>query len=222
MYHVARTLDQILGELGSTYDPQIAQIRQRQGLIPGQIAEEEKGLQAKQTQAFDDILGGARRRGLGFSGIPVGEQARYTSTEFLPALARLKQTGREQAMSLEDAILGIQERRNTLGQQLYQSERDRAEQIRQFNENLAFQREQAAVQRRAAVASAINPTLFAPTQPSRPSLDEIFGQYNRNTVPLNVTQARGSTIPLNVSTARPKTTISGVVNASPGRIVGVR
>lgn len=126
-----RTLDQILSELGSTYNPQIDSIRARQNLIPGQVAEEEKGLQAKQEQAFGDILGGARRRGLGFSGIPLGEQARYTSTEFLPALARLKSQGREQAMNLEDAILGIQERRNTLAQQLRQAEIDREEGIRQ-------------------------------------------------------------------------------------------
>lgn len=157
-----RTLDQIISELGSTYDPQINSIRQRQNLIPGQVAEEEKGLQAKQENAFGDILGGARRRGLGFSGIPLAEQAKYTSTEFLPALARLKQSGREQAMSLEDAILGITERRNTLAQNLQQQdyqrslqERQMAEQIRQFNENLAAQRESA----RQQAASAFSPTI---------------------------------------------------------------
>lgn len=126
-----RSLQQILSELDSTFQPQIDNVRQRQALIPGQMQAEEQGLQAKQTQAFDDILGGARRRGLGFAGIPLGEQAKYTATDFLPAMARLKQTGREQAMSLEDAILGIQERKNTLGQQLYQGDLDRAEARRQ-------------------------------------------------------------------------------------------
>lgn len=123
---MARTLDQILAELAPVYNPQIESVRKRQALIPGQIKSEEAGLQAKQTQAFDDILGGARRRGLGFSGIPLGEQARYTSTEYLPALARLRQSGQEQAMSLEDAILGIQERRGTQAQGIYQAEQDRA------------------------------------------------------------------------------------------------
>lgn len=133
----ARSLEQILGELGSIYDPQLANVRQRQALIPQQVAEEEKGLQAKQEQAFGDILGGARRRGLGFSGIPLSEQARYTSTEFLPALARLKQQGREQAMTLEDAILGIQERRNTLGQQLRQQDVDNDYRERVFQADIA-------------------------------------------------------------------------------------
>lgn len=123
---MARTLDQILAELAPVYNPQIQSVQKRQAMIPGQIKAEEQGLQAKQTQAFDDILGGARRRGLGFSGIPLGEQARYTSTEYLPALARLRQSGREQAMSLEDAILGIQERRGSQAQGIYQAEQDRA------------------------------------------------------------------------------------------------
>lgn len=126
-----RSLQQVLSELDTVYNPQIESVRKRQALIPGQIKSEEAGLQAKQTQAFDDILGGARRRGLGFSGIPLGEQARYTSTEYLPTLARLRQSGREQAMSLEDAILGIQERRGTQAQGIYQAEQDRALAARQ-------------------------------------------------------------------------------------------
>lgn len=141
----SRSLQQILSELDSTYQPQVDSIRQRQAAIPGQIQAEEQGLGAKQEQAFGDILGGARRRGLGFSGIPLGEQAKYTSTEYLPALARLRQSGREQAMGLEDAILGIQERRQNQGQSIYQYETSLAEQQRQFNE------QQAAAQRAASV-----------------------------------------------------------------------
>lgn len=149
---MARSLQDIISELGSVYDPQVSSLRQRQELIPGQVKTEEEGLQARQSQAFDTILSGARGRGLGFSGIPLSEQARYTSTEFLPALARLRQSASERAMSLEDAILGIQERRNTLGQQIYQQEQDREEQRRQFNEQLA-------AQQRSLNANRFTPTL---------------------------------------------------------------
>lgn len=152
-----RTLDQVLSELNSVYAPQENLVRQKQALIPGQIAEEEKGLQAKQEQSFGEILGGARRRGLGFSGIPLQEQAKYTSTEFLPAMARLRQSGREQAMSLEEALLGLGERKNTLAQQLRQGdvdadfrERQHQESIRQFNAQLAAQQRQAAASRASA------------------------------------------------------------------------
>lgn len=147
----SRTLDQVISSLNTTYNPQIQSIQKRQSAIPGQIAQEEQGLQAKQTQAFGDILGGARRRGLGFSGIPLGEQATYTSTEFLPALARLRQTGREQAMSLEDAILGLRSQQRQQAQSIFDADRNYAlqqaqfrESQRQFNENLKLQRQQAA------------------------------------------------------------------------------
>lgn len=164
-----RTLEQIISELNPTYNPQVESLRQRQGLIPGQIESEEKGLQAKQETAFGDILGGARRRGLGFSGIPLGEQARYTSTEFLPALARLRQSGREQAMSLEDAINGIMERRNTLAQQLQQGDQQRDLAERQFAEQQRQFNEQLAAQRRAAAASVARPTFAAPSAPAAPA-----------------------------------------------------
>lgn len=139
-----RSLDQILSELNTVYDPQVNLLRQQQSSIPDQIASEEKGLQAKQTQAFDDILGGARRRGLGFAGIPLGEQAKYTATEFLPAVARLKQSGREQATSLEQAILGINERRQNAAVEAQRYDQSRYDTWMQNERALAEQRRQAA------------------------------------------------------------------------------
>jgi hypothetical protein len=175
-----RTLDQVLASLGSIYDPQIAQLRQRQELIPGQIVEEEKGLQARQEQAFGDILGGARRRGMGFSGIPLAEQAKYTSTEFLPAIARLRQQGKEQAMSLEDAILGINERRGSLGNQLYQNElsqdlaeRQFQESVRQFNAQLAEQAQQRAAAAQSSSASLYGSASQQPKQATSPQVDPL-------------------------------------------------
>lgn len=145
------SLQQVTRELRGVYDPQVKLLQQRQAAIPGQIQSEEAGLQARQTQAFDDILGGARRRGLGFAGIPLSEQAKYTSTEFLPALARLRQQGNEQKMSLEEAILGVRERQTGMASQLREGilSRDMAmrqlkEQQRQFNLQQKLAREQAA------------------------------------------------------------------------------
>ncbi len=145
---MARTLEQIISELDNTYKPQINSLQERANLIPQQIQDEEAGLKAQQTQAFGDITNAARRRGLGFSGIPLGEQAQYTSTQFLPALARLRQSGKEQAMSLQDAINQIYERRDTLAQQLRQSEIERE-----------FQAQQNELNRRAQAAAFASPTL---------------------------------------------------------------
>lgn len=163
----SKTLEQVLSSLSSTFDPQIKGIQQRQQLIPQQIQAEEQGLQARQTQAFDDILGGARRRGLGFSGIPLSEQARYTSTEFLPAMARLRQSGREQALSLEDALLGINERRRSMGQSIFENERNFGEQQRQFNQQMKLQRDQLAAQQRAAASAAWKPNLGSLDNPTQ-------------------------------------------------------
>jgi hypothetical protein len=126
----ARTLQQIISELNPTFKPQIQSLEQRAQLIPGQIQAEESALGAKKDQAYEDIVSGARRRGLGFAGIPLGEQAKYAATDYAPALARLRQSGQERAYSLQDAILGINERRDTLGQQIYQTEQDRAAQAK--------------------------------------------------------------------------------------------
>lgn len=152
-----RSLQQVLSELDSVYTPQVDSLRKRQSAIPGQLQAEEQGLAAKQETAFGDIVNGARRRGLGFSGIPLGEQARYTADNYLPALARLRQQGKEQAMSLEDAILGINERRQAQGQNIYQFEQQAAEQRRQFDEQMRMQREQAS--RASAAASSFAPSL---------------------------------------------------------------
>jgi len=140
---MARTLEQIISELNPTFQPQVQSLQDRANLIPDQIASQEQGLNAKKDVAYQDIVDGARRRGVGFSGIPLGEQAKYAATDYAPALANLRQQGQQQAYSLQDAILGINERRDTLGQQIYQQEQDRA-----------FQEQQAA----AARAAAASPT----------------------------------------------------------------
>ena len=174
-----RSLEQIMSELAQVDAPRENNIRQQQALIPQQLADDEKQLQAKQTQAFDDILGGARRRGLGFAGIPIAEQARYTSTEFLPSLARARTQSRQNALSLEDAILGLQKERfgqaNVLRQQ--DIDNDYRNQMfdfekQKYNEQVAEARRQAS----AARASASSPLggLFKPQpqniKPNSPGL----------------------------------------------------
>ena len=165
-----RTLDQVMSELGGVYAPQEELLKQKQSLIPGQIANEEQALGAQEKDYFDNtIMSDARRRGIGFGGIPIGERARYGATQYLPALARLKQSGREQAMSLEEALLGINERKRSQGQSIFENERSFAEQQRQFNEQMAFSKAQAAAQAaaQARAAAAAKATLTPPTTPQQ-------------------------------------------------------
>ena len=149
-----KTLSQINQELGSIYDPYAKNIQAKQALIPEQIKSEEAGLGAKQTQAYDEILGGARRRGLGFAGIPLGEQAKYNATEYMPALARLRQSGREQSMSLEEALLNLSRDRATQARGIFDADRNYDLANRQFSESQRQFNEQMRESARARAASA--------------------------------------------------------------------
>jgi hypothetical protein len=162
---LARSLDQILTELDAGYAPSRQLINQRLEGLPQQADAEIQGLNAQQGQAFNDILAGARDRGLGFSGIPIQEQAKYTATNFLPAVARVRQAQTDQKTSLFDALnnVNLDQRKTATG--IYQTELDRDEQKRQFEQAQAAQERQAAASQaaaaRAASASTFNPSLGA-------------------------------------------------------------
>lgn len=146
----SRSIDQILQEVTSKSDPQRQLIMKQVADIPRQIQAEEQGLEAKRLQANEDILTGSRRRGLGFSGIPVGEQAKYAAQEYAPAVARLRTAGQDRRSTLEAALADIGRSDYTTAQDIYSNERSFLEQQRQFNEQMALQRENAA--RTAAAA----------------------------------------------------------------------
>lgn len=134
-----RSLQDIIASLNSVYQPQIGLVRQQQADLPRQAQAQTDALTAKKDQAFNDILGGARRRGLGFSGIPLADQAKYTATDYLPALANLQTASNNQATSLEQAILQLQQQQNSQAQNIYQSEQDRAAQLKAANDAAAAQ-----------------------------------------------------------------------------------
>lgn len=147
---MARSIDQVLAEVSAKSDPQRQTVLKQIADIPNQVKAEETALGAKQTQAFDEILAGARRRGLGYSGIPVGEQAQYNATDLMPAIARLKTSANDRRSSLETALADIGKQDYSTAYDIYNQDRNFEEQQRQFNSNLAFQREQAAAAQRAA------------------------------------------------------------------------
>src|SRR6185295_1910646 len=104
---MARSFKDVLAEVTAQSDPQKNIVLNQISQLPTQQAADESSLDAKKNQAFDDILGGARQRGLGFSGIPLGEQAKYTATDYAPALANLKSTYGTRQASLESALADI-------------------------------------------------------------------------------------------------------------------
>ena len=140
----ARTFDQIYAALGAGYDGSANLLNQKMNALPGMADAEISGLDAKLKQANTGIVDGARRRGIGFSGIPIAEQAQYAATDYAPAVARVREGARNQAMSLQEALLGLERDRRTQAESIYNNEmaRDLAE--RQFAEQMAASRAAAS------------------------------------------------------------------------------
>lgn len=162
---LAKALDQILAEIDAGYNPQRQSIQARLDALPAQADSEIAGLKATQEQAFTDILGGARDRGMGFSGVPLAEQSRYTASQFLPAVARVRQSQNESKQSLFDALNNINLDQRKYATSLYQQELDRDEQIRQYNETLAESKRQAAAAQKSLPSpsfGASGPTAATP------------------------------------------------------------
>lgn len=141
---MARSLDQIVQELDASYNPSRALINSRIDALPAQGDAEISGLKATQEQAFGDILNGARDRGVAFGGIPLGEQAQYTASTFLPAVAKVKQSQNDVKTSLLDALNGLNLDQQKYAQSLYSGDLAADEQKRQFEAQLAAQKAAAA------------------------------------------------------------------------------
>lgn len=140
----SRTFDQVLADITAKSDPQRKIVLNQIAALPTQQAADEAGLEAKKTQAFDEILGGARQRGLGFSGIPLGEQAKYAATDYAPAVANLKAGYGARKATLESALADVGRSDYTTAYDIFNQDRNFAEQQRQFNEQQAAARRAAA------------------------------------------------------------------------------
>lgn len=153
---MARSIDAILKEVSSKSDPQRQTILSQVADIPRQIKAETAGINAQRKQANEDILGSARDRGVGFGGIPIGEQAKYAATEFDPALARLSTAGVNRRTTLESALADIGRTDFSQAQDIFRDERNFAEDRRRFE--LA---QQEAARGRAAAAAASEQNILA-------------------------------------------------------------
>ncbi len=138
-----RSLEQITRQLAKSDKPAENLLKQQIAALPGQFEGQKAGLQAQQQEAFGNILSGAKRRGLKFSGIPLAEQAKFTSTQFLPALANLENTIAQQRAGLQGSLADITRQRGQLAQQLFQTELDRAAQERASRRAAAAQSSQS-------------------------------------------------------------------------------
>lgn len=138
---MAQNIDDIIKELDAGYNPQRQSINNRLAQLPGQAEAEIGGLKAQQETSFNDITDGARSRGMGFSGIPIAEQAKYTANSFLPAVARVRQSQNEVSTSLTDAMNGINTEQRNKAFGIRETQLGREQEESQFQRNLSAQRD---------------------------------------------------------------------------------
>lgn len=141
-------------EIGSTYAADRNLLNSQLKALPSQAEAQIKGLDAKLAVANDNILQGARGRGLGFSGIPIAEQAQYAATEYAPAVAGVRKSQNDQRSSILSSLNGLARDQRSQAESIFQADRQFSEQKRQFDLQMAEQRAQRAAQERAARAAA--------------------------------------------------------------------
>lgn len=147
---MARSFQDILSEVTAQSDPQRQAVLRQIADLPTQQTADEAALAAQKDQAYQEITNDARRHGLGFSGIPLGEQAKYAATDYAPALANLKTSYGARQGTLESALADIGKGDYSTAYDIFNQDRNFQEQQHQFDENLALQK-------RAAAAAQTNP-----------------------------------------------------------------
>lgn len=147
---MAQDLGSIMQSLDAGYNPQRQLINDQIGQLPSQAASQTAGLQAQQNTAFDGITRSAQDRGMGFSGIPLQEQARYTSDNYLPAVAKVQESQNNAKTSLTDALNNVNQQQRTQAYGMQNDQLNREQQQAQFDAT------QAAAERARAASRADN------------------------------------------------------------------
>lgn len=117
-----RTLNQILADLGPSYDTTINSYKSQQDAITPWQNAQMQGLSMAKDNAFTDILNGSRERGVGFGGIPLQNQGKYIGSTYIPAIANLERDANNQRSSLTDAINAAMLDRTKTANTLYTTE----------------------------------------------------------------------------------------------------
>lgn len=90
--------------LGSVYDPQVKQVNTQIAQLAPQEQAQLSALDQAKANAFRDIGAQANSRGMLFSGFTPDQEAVYTGTKYLPAVAQTRATFQNSRNSLLDTI----------------------------------------------------------------------------------------------------------------------
>lgn len=87
-----QSLGDIISSLTAANQPNFDNLNQQATDINNENTSDQAALQGQQTAAFGKITNQANARGATFSGFTPNQEATYTSSTYLPALAKLQQT----------------------------------------------------------------------------------------------------------------------------------
>lgn len=134
----------ILKQLMPAYQPEINLYNQQLKQAPILEKQLRQSRDIARTNAFGTIREGANASGMLFSGIPIGEQAKYTGEVYLPTLAQDAANTRNQRFELQRALAGVNTNLRTQALAQRQAELDRYEAWRANQAQLAEARRAAA------------------------------------------------------------------------------
>jgi len=98
------TYDQANASLGTTYDPQVQALQAQNPQIDQQLTTTLSSLDQAKVNAFRDITNSANSKGMLFSGFSPDQQATYTGTKYLPAVANARTSAQNAKNTLLDRI----------------------------------------------------------------------------------------------------------------------
>lgn len=122
---MAQALASILRSLDATYAPEQNVINKQLQASPTIESSAIAGLDAAKRDSFEQIVTGANRRGVAFGGIPLEEQADYLGTNYLPAVANLKNRFQQDRFNLQQTLAQILQKQRQHAESLYNAELDR-------------------------------------------------------------------------------------------------
>lgn len=98
------TLQDYYNQLAPIYEPQIASLKAQEASLAPQYQAQKSALEQARINAFRNISNTASARGMAFSGFTPEQEAQYTGTTYLPAMANLETQQLKSKQSLIDAI----------------------------------------------------------------------------------------------------------------------
>lgn len=115
------TLQDYYNQLAPIYEPQIASLKAQEAGLAPQYQAQKSALEQARINAFRNISNTASARGMAFSGFTPEQEAQYTGTTYMPALANLETQQLKGKQSLIDAINAANAERYTKAMGLSES-----------------------------------------------------------------------------------------------------